>query len=56
MKRLKARLEAINKEGFECKLDDIQLYLEHYVGKDGKQVVLLKTKGGCNGIWYGFCF
>lgn len=51
-----ARIELINREGFDCKVDDIQLYLENYVGKDGNQVVILTNKKGCNGIYYGFCF
>jgi predicted ribosomally synthesized peptide with nif11-like leader len=50
------RMELINKEGFDCKLDDIELCLHSFVGNEGKQVVLLTEKGGCNGIYYGFCF
>jgi len=50
------RLEFLKKEGFDCKLEDIQLCLHNFVDSGGKQVVLLTEKGGCNGIYYGFCF
>ncbi|MFA6004629.1 MAG: Nif11-like leader peptide family natural product precursor [Elusimicrobiota bacterium] len=53
---LDARMALIKKEGFDCKVDDIQLYLEDYTGKDGKQMLILTDKKGCNGIYYGFCF
>lgn len=51
-----ARMALINKEGYECKVGDVQLYLRHYNDKDRGQVVVLTDKGGCNGIYYGFCF
>jgi len=52
-----ARMEFIKKKGFECKVGDIQLYLHHFVGQDGNEVVTMADKsGGCNKIWYGFCF
>jgi len=51
-----ARLEFIRKEGFDCKVNDIQLYLENFESKDGSQIVILTEKGGCRGMWYAFCF
>ena len=51
-----ARMKIIESEGFECKKDDMQLYLENDLGKDGSQVVVLTDRGGCKGIYYGFCF
>jgi predicted ribosomally synthesized peptide with nif11-like leader len=53
---VEARMELVSREGFECKVDDLQLYLKSCVDQDGKQVVMLTEKGGCNGIYYGFCF
>lgn len=50
------RMDLIRKEGFDCKIDDVQLYLESFIGQNGKQVVILTSKKGCNGIYYGFCF
>ncbi len=50
------RMKFVAKEGFDCKIDDVQHYLRHYVGKDGTQAVVLTEKKGCNGIYYGFCF
>jgi len=50
-----ARMELLKKEGFDCKVGDMQLYLRTYGGNEG-QAVVLTEKGGCNGIYYGFCF
>ena len=53
---LDARMELIEQEGFDCKLGDVQLYLRHYSGGDGGEAIVLTEKGGCRGIYYGFCF
>jgi predicted ribosomally synthesized peptide with nif11-like leader len=50
------RMGFIKKEGFDCKVNDIQLYLANFENKDGSQMVVLTEKKGCNGIYYGFCF
>jgi predicted ribosomally synthesized peptide with nif11-like leader len=51
-----ARMEYLKGTGYDCKAGDVQLYLQNYVGKEGNQVVVLTERGGCNGIYYGFCF
>ena len=51
-----ARMQFLKQEGHECKAGDVQLYLQNYIGKEGNQVVVLTEKGGCNKIYYGFCF
>jgi len=53
---LESRMELIRKEGFDCKIGDIQLYLMHKTESDGSHSVVLTEKGGCKGIYYGFCF
>ncbi len=51
-----ARMDFVGREGYECRRDDIQLYLQNYVAKQGDEVIVLAEKGGCHGIYYGFCF
>lgn len=51
-----ARMEFLKREGYECKTGDVQYYLQNYIAKEGNQVLILTEKGGCNKIYYGFCF